>query len=229
MSRPDVPPEEPWELEIHELLSSLPPVEPPEGFLARAVDHRPKYAARLSVAALSSVAVVALAIVGLGLVGDHVAVAPPVRAYDERHQVAAGLGGGTGRVEDLVFERISEPAEMVDVPAEFQPLGMHRDGELVQLVYEHDDRPVSIFVQPGSVDWDRLPAGGLTRVGDRPVWIDARRRLVVVEAGAYVVCVVGVEVDEVLRQMRPDPPDEVTPGDRLKSLAREVARQAGFP
>jgi hypothetical protein len=228
--RPSDPgPEEPWEREIHELLSSLPPVDPPDGFLARAIDHRPKYAGRLSVSALASVAMVTLVIVGLGLVGDPTSVAPAVPNLTDRHLgVVAGLSGAA-REEGPTFELIPDPPEVVDPPAEFRPMGLRRDGDLVQLVYERGGEPVSIFVQPGSVDWGQLPPDGMSRIGDRPVWTDVERRLVIVEAGGHVVCVLGVEVDEALEMMRSTDRDEVTVGDRLRALARDVARQAGFP
>jgi hypothetical protein len=230
VTAPDLPPEEPWEDEIHELLASLPPVDPPEGFLQRAVDHRPKYAARLSATALASVAVAALVIVGLGLVGDPASVAPAVRTLNGHHAgITAGLGSGDRSAEALTFERIGDTSAVIEVPGEFEPMGLRRVGEVVHLVYQHEGEPVSVFVQPGTVAWDRLPPEGLGRLGDRPVWVDAERSLVVLESGRYVVAIVGIDVDEALATMRVSPPDDVSLGDRFRALAREVARQAGFP
>lgn len=60
--------EEPWEFQIAGMLGSLAPVEPPDGFLTRAVDHRPRFAGRTLVGlGLSSVVLVAVVVAAGGL------------------------------------------------------------------------------------------------------------------------------------------------------------------
>lgn len=222
------PGEEPWEREIHELLSSLPMVDPPEGFLQRAIDHRPKYAGRLSLLAVTSVVAATLGLVGFGVVGDRQAVAPAVPALAARHgQVVAGLGPG-GRGGAARFEPVEETAP-VALPAGFQAREARRDGDLVQVVYDHAGQKVSVFAQRGSVSWDRLPPAGLGKLHGKPVWSDAARRIVIVESGPYVVVVVGLDVDRAKDLLRDTEPERVSAGDRVRALAREVARQAGFP
>ena len=49
-------PEEPWEADVGALLGALPPVDPPEGFIASALDHRPLYAGRIVVGLLGGFA-----------------------------------------------------------------------------------------------------------------------------------------------------------------------------
>ncbi len=76
--------DEPWEQEVAGLLGRLPPVEPPAGFLARAVDHRPLHAGR------TVVLLAALAAAGLGVT---VAVQPtPAPADDVVTAPADGAG-----------------------------------------------------------------------------------------------------------------------------------------
>jgi hypothetical protein len=218
-------PEEPWEQQIHELLAGLPPVDPPEGFIGRAVDHRPKYACRLSVLALASVTAVTVVIVGLGLVGDPERVAPSVPALATRHvQVGASVVPGFDRGPGSV-----EVAEVAALPRTFRPVATLRDGDLVQYVYDRDGQPVSVFVQPGAVSWESLPADGLVEHGDGWVWADTERRVVVLEIGAAAVAVVGLDVDEALVFLGGEPRAEVGAGQRLHALVSEVARQAGFP
>ena len=53
-------PDEPWELDVAAALRGLPAVEPPAGFIDRAVDHRPLHAGRFAAA------LVAVALVGVG-------------------------------------------------------------------------------------------------------------------------------------------------------------------
>lgn len=229
---PATPPEEPWEREIHDLLSSLPPVDPPDGFLQRAIDHRPKYAARMSAAAVATVVGVTLAVVGFGLVGDPTPVAPPVGSLTERHaQAAAGFGATALADQAPLFEPVADPdgRELLELPVPFELEAALRHGEVVQLLYTDGAELVSVFLQRGAVQWDQLPAGGRQRAGERPVWVDRRDPTVVFEAGGFVVCVVGMDVDRALELLRQAPEDPVTLTDRLGALAREVARQAGFP
>lgn len=230
MTTSDLSPEEPWESQVHELLAGLPPVDPPEGFIQRAIDHRPKYAGRLTALAAASVSATAVAIVGLGLVGDRAAVAPPVPILAARHlEVGAGVLLGSTSGTGPAFEPVEAAPGVPDLPPTFRLLGAVRDGDVVQAVYEYDGRPVSVFAQPGRVSWGDLPADGLVQVDGRTVWSDEARRMVVLEVGPDVVAVVGLDVTDAVDLLGGEPADEITVGDRLRSLAGEVARQAGFP
>lgn len=67
MSHEPTPAEEPWERDVAAALGRLPAVEPPTGFLERAVDHRPLHAGRVLAVLL------ALSLSGIGLsmrIGD---------------------------------------------------------------------------------------------------------------------------------------------------------------
>ena len=223
------PGEEPWEQDIHELLASLPVVEPPDGFLQRAVDHRPKYAGRLTAVAAAGVAATTLALVGLGLVGDPAAVAPTVPALTQRHtQVLAGMGPLAPTPRGATFERVDDPAP-VALPRDFEPQASMRDGDVVQIVYRHGGRTISLFAERGTIDWTRLPAEGLGQLDGRSVWSDADRRIVILQAGSHAVAIVGMDVEEAMELLRHEEPDEVSVGDRFRALTRDVARQAGFP
>lgn len=222
-------PEEDWEAAVARALSSLPPVDPPQGFLRRAMDHRPKYAARLSAASMALVLASAGAVVALGLVGDPTPVDPAVPALRERHvRVAAGPGSGGGS-GDTTFEPVDESGAVVTLPAEFEPKGRLADDQLSQVLYDHHGQVVSVFVQPGTVSWDDLPAEGILERDGRRVWIDRPNRIVVLEVSSHVVAVVGLDPDRVVALLHDEPRGEVTAGDRLRALAREVSRQAGFP
>ena len=229
MSTGEVWPEEDWEATVARALSSLPPVDPPQGFLQRAIDHRPKYAARLSAASLALVVVSAAAVVTLGLVGDPASVAPAVPVLRDRHvRVAAGPGFGGGG-DDTTFEAVDESGPVVTLPAEFEPKGRLRDDEVLHVLYDHHGQVVSVFIQPGSVSWDEMPEDGILERGGRPVWVDRRSRVVILEVSSHVVTVVGLDPDRVVALLSGEPETRVTAGDRLRALAREVSRQAGFP
>jgi hypothetical protein len=220
-------PEEPWELEIHELLAGLPPVDPPEGFIARAIDHRPKYAGRLTLLALASVVAATAAIVALGLVDPRVAVSPPLDALTARHLLFTPVGSDGEAMGSVLVDR--DLFDPVTAPRLLEPVGAAASGELRHWVFDHGGQQVSVFVQPGRVAWETLPPDGLRRDGDRPMWVDDVERVVVLEVGDDAVTVVGLEPAEAVAVLA----DRRAPGvglvDRLRALAAEVARQAGFP
>lgn len=66
----DMFPDEPWEAEISSLLSGLGPIEPPPGFIDRAIDHRPLFAGRSLVGLLIAAAVSFGATFALGAFGE---------------------------------------------------------------------------------------------------------------------------------------------------------------
>lgn len=66
----DVFPDEPWEADIANMLSSLGPVEPPPGFIDQAIDHRPLFAGRSMVGLLAAAAVIFGATFALGAFGQ---------------------------------------------------------------------------------------------------------------------------------------------------------------
>lgn len=182
---------------------------------------------------MATVVGMTLAVVGFGLIGDPTPVAPPVGSLTERHaRAAAGFGASALAEEEApLFEPVADPDGhgLLELPVPFQLEAALRHGEVIQLLYTDGDDVVSVFLQRGAIEWGELPAEGRQRAGDRPVWVDRRDPTVVFEAGGFVVCVVGMDVDRALDLLGQAPADPVTLSDRLTALAREVARQAGFP
>jgi hypothetical protein len=98
-------------------------------------------------------------------------------------------------------------------------------------VYGHQGGIVSVFMQPGPVDWTGFRAGGRTELDGRPVWTDPANRTLVFEAGRWAVTLMGLDIEEGRQLVArfPEPSRSVSAGDRLRALVRDVARQAGFP
>lgn len=68
---PDAPfPDEPWEVQISELLGRLSMVEPPSGFIEQAIDHRPLFAGRSLVGLTVAAAVLFAGSFALGAFGQ---------------------------------------------------------------------------------------------------------------------------------------------------------------
>ena len=139
MSRDDqvepVPPaDEPWEEEVASALAALPSVEPPAGFLAHALDHRPLYAGRTLLALVAGV-VAAIALTLGGDLTERTAVVVDVSAFsatlaandvapgdgdpatggpDGDGQGGAGVGAGTPnqleRLVDAMVRQLGFPA-----------------------------------------------------------------------------------------------------------------------
>lgn len=64
--------------------------------------------------------------------------------------------------------------------------------DLTAVVYGDGESTVSVYEQPGRLDWDGLPTGRIRQIGSRMVWIRSSMPLVMVtEIGHLVVTVVS--------------------------------------
>jgi hypothetical protein len=103
--------EEPWEGEVSAALGALPAVEPPEGFMVAALDHRPLHAGRVMVGLVATVVVLfAATMVGgitvrsLGVDASAVTAtvtATEVRPSDDGAVPGTGSEGGAEEGEEL--------------------------------------------------------------------------------------------------------------------------------
>lgn len=228
--------EEPWEHEIAALLGSLPPVDPPPGFLDAAIDHRPLYAARTALGALVACGVLAVGVVGLGVFGPD-RVTPSVEQLVTRHAEIEAATRGTTRlpIEALVETPAEADTEVLpdgfELPEGFEhtlgagatDLGGH---DLRQAIYRHGDETVSIFTLPGRVDFDDL-GGEKVRWFDNDVraWIDEEAEVLVVEAQDSVLVVVGLppaKMTLIIDEARPNR------SHRLRDAVAEITAQLGF-
>ncbi len=207
--------EEAWEAEVTDLLGGLPFVDPPPGLIDDALNHRPLYAGR-TLAGLAALAVLSLgAFVGLGDVdfggvdGDF--VVPPVADLVAQHDATAGdvagsdllnpaLGFTIGSGNDAVqIEPIpdQDASNAASLPEGFERQATFAGSELEQQVFASTDGAASIFIQPGSVDFDQLPAAGRTTIEGVAAWTDPSTDTVVVQAADATVTIVGLDAAEV--------------------------------
>lgn len=218
------PNEEPWEADIGAMLRGLPQVEPPDGFIDQALDHRPLWAGRTTgaLALASVVAVVAIVVSGADA---RTTVSPQIDELAQRHTtVQAGVLGPA--TDELDF-RIDSP---VALPEGFERTLNLAAEDLQQAVYNRDDdTSVSVFVQDGSVQWESLDQDGLASIDGQQAWIDEEQEVVVVEAAGSTVVIVGLSPDEVGEVLATVPPADRSFGARLGELVDVVTRQLGFP
>jgi hypothetical protein len=155
--------------------------------------------------AFVGVAAVGLAALGLTSAVLHPEVAPDVGAITAVH-LSAESAGGEGAPSDPVMATAVPGMRPVDrvgrlyaappaVLGSHARLSLHAvyDGDdLVFAVYRDGLAVVSVFEQPGRLDWRSLPDGETRRVGARPVWVGRGAPVVMVtEVGDLVVTVVA--------------------------------------
>ena len=222
--------EEAWEAEVAALLGDLPPVEPPPGFLVRAIEHRPLFAGRtvLGLAALASVAFVVTA--GSG-VFDPASVVPAVDSLAARHSdAAAGLSAGSN-VVDTEYESVEDAAgPPVSLPDDFKPNGEFATDELRQSVFATgDDEAISVFSQRGRIDWSKLPAGEIETVEGTRAWTDPVGEVAVFEAEDSAVTIVGMSAPDLATVLDGVSGSSSGLVDKARNVAVSLSAELGFP
>ncbi len=223
MTASDFLPEEDWESDISALLGGLPNVAPPDGFITEALDHRPLHAGRL-VAGLGAAVFVAFGVaIGLGGFGQS-SVVPELSALNAQHAAASagGLGTASYDSDDESADDAVEVAPNLDLQARIV-----REEDLRQAVYDVGGDQVSIFSQPGVVDFDELPSGTIITIEGVTAWEAADDNVVVLQTADYAVTIIGLEPAEVERAIA-DIPGQGTAA-AVGRLVNEFTSQLGFP
>ncbi len=223
--------EEPWEREIQDLLGSLPSIEPPQGFIAKALNRRPLFAGRLGL----SFAVAAIGVVGASLAtgwfGPH-EVVPELASITQQHEMSsANLLGGLSTVSSPLFEAVdSEDATTpVTLPSSWARAASYSSDDLTQALYAEGDEAVSVFAERGRVAWGGMSESGRTTINGYPAWVDPDEKIVVLQAANSVVTVVGLTPDEVANLLGdlPDEPEGLW--NTALDVANGLATSVGFP
>lgn len=179
--------------EARSLLRALPAVDASpviEGFLAR---HRRAIRLGAGFVAAASLVLVAL---GLTAATDRRTFAPDVAALAASHQA--------GTQEDMAGMEASTRAYVAPPGLIGSAVSLSRheiwDGtDLAAVVYRDGGIDLSVFQQPGRLDWDRLPPGDVSPVGDGAVWFGPGAPVVAVtQRGDLVVTVVSADRAAVL-------------------------------
>lgn len=228
-------PEESWEAEIGALLGALPEVDPPEGFIAAAIDHRPLWAMRTMLALIGAVVVATAASLAVG--GGEGTIIPAVEDLTERHlQATARLEDGDGGDDaaDPVAAPSNGATDRTGASGSLLSQGYVRAetvdaDDLRQAVYARDGDVVSVFEVAGELAWDELPPAGRTTVGDTPAWVDEQEAVTIVQTEDGVVAIVGVAPGEVAELIDDLPTRSTSLLRRAEELATAITVQLGFP
>lgn len=231
--------EEAWESDIQQLLDDLPMVDPPEGFIAQAIDHRPIFAGRSMVLA-ALVSILALALVSTTDLFAEETLVPDLEALLSRHSATeAGLLGtviptgsddGTENVFELLDNGDAVDRSGVVLPTEFEWEASFQVERLRQLVFAHGDGPVSVFHEPGRVNFSELPREGLTDIEGVVAWSDPRRGVVVFQTPDSAVTIIGLSpamLPQVASTMEAG--SALSLPERLGRRLNRVTSELGFP
>ena len=172
---------------VKDSLAALPDVEP-VGDLRPAVQpirtkrHTPKIAA--AAAAVAAVAAAWLLVFVFASGVDRIPAVPNVEQLAVAHA-------------DPTFTPM--PPNEVDTPAPASIDGMDRAGvfqqdEVVQVRYSDGAHAISVFHQPGEIEWDSMPGHGeMMMMDDQPAWhgVVDRMDVFVVQRGELMVTIVA--------------------------------------
>lgn len=230
-----IEPEEDWEASISAMLSGLGPVDPPDGFIASAINHRPLYAGRATLG-LGSLALFTLALaVGMGGLRS-TGVVPQVESLAEQHSLVAASFFSPFQGESLPTTDDGNPDDLIarlpkmKLPSGLEPKAFFEGADFQQALFsgsEAGNDAVSIFHQRGLVDFSKLPAEGLQMIEDVPAWVDTEQSITVLQAKDEAVTIVGLSPDEVADVVRSVPRPNL--GDKLTEAINTITSHLGFP
>lgn len=173
--------------EARALLRSLPTVDATpviEGFLSR---HRALI--RLGAGFVGAASIVLLAL-GLTAATHHEDVVPDVERLVDAH--VAGAVDDMDGVDRKEHSPYVAPAGLLGSAVSLSRHAVYDGADLGAAVYRDGALVLSVYQQPGRLDWDRLPPGRTEAVAGRPVWFRPGRPVVAVaEKGDLVVTVVS--------------------------------------
>lgn len=225
-------PEEDWEASISSMLANLPPVDPPDGFMAGAMNHRPLYAGRASLG-LGAASLLGMALaIGLGGLRSS-PVVPQVDSMARQHSLAtasffAPFQNDSAPVSEDPEQILAQLPE-VKLPSGLEPKASFVGADFRQELFAGSagGDTVSIFHQPGLVDFDKLPILGLREIEGIPAWVDTEQSITVIQAKDEAVTIVGLSADEVASVVRSVP--RAGPIDKLAEALNTITSHLGFP
>jgi hypothetical protein len=211
---------------VRAAVRGLPAVEPPTPLTLR--QRRSRRPVR-SFAMASLAAAAAVVILAATFTPVAETLAPPLDRFVERHEAMASEPSSGGFVPMPLDEMASMPR-----PAGFEPMALYAAPDAHQLVLSDGDATVSVFEQPGRVDWASLPEGGeMMMMGDDQAWHGTGEtgEVVVVERDGQVLTVVSGEPADAVMTVADEMPTSQrrSLADRVGDAMRELARTFGYP
>ena len=175
---------------------------------------------------ISAVATAAFLGVVLGTNGFSASVSPSIDSVVAAHTSAlpnpAGLILSNGDAGDMPMP--AEPAGMTLVHVDHQ-------GNVRHAKYTDGVQEVSVFAEPGRVDWDAMPPGDRFELNGRPAWHGSSDGydVVVLQRGRNVFTIVAEASEEMMDMGESMTTDEATSvSDRLSDAADSLVQVFGL-
>ena len=157
------------------------------------------------------------------------AVTPSIDSAVAAHALIPSVGGEMDAME-------MDDSMSTDMPAEagqsMYLVHLEQVGHGVHAVYSDGEQRVSVFSEPGRVDWNALPDGDRVEVSGSPAWhgtVD-EFEIVVLERGRRVYIIVAEPTPEVVMDAVGEsmPADEPSVMDRVRDAAHDVTTVFGL-
>ncbi len=178
------------------LLRSLPAVTPRQPLVVAgdplAAATRARRRARLRRLATATLAAAAawLVVLSVGVRVGRLPVVPDIAQLRAQHASAAPLDG----FAPMSSAELDDPAVLADIGHDMVLSGLFQRDDLVHARYSDGVHAVSVFHEPGEVNWDAMGGDGqVTMMSEGPVWtgeIDGND-VVVTERGDLVVTIIA--------------------------------------
>ncbi len=176
------------------LLRGLPDVAPKKALtelvVSPAAPQRRPRSSKLAMA-VAGVAAVWLVVLTIGVSIGSLPVVPDVDQLAVQH---AGAATNMDFVPMTADQMADDPAVMPDIGDGMNQAAIFQADDVVQVLYSDGSHDVSVFHQPGTLDWDALPEDGETvMMDDGPVWMGSTNdvEVLVTQRGDLVVTVVA--------------------------------------
>lgn len=146
---------------------------------------------KVMVSAIGAVAAALLVVVGVGATLDPMPVAPSVEEFASAHM---GTGDAMGDFDDMDADTMDDPAVLASLGDGMDRLAVYARDDLVRTVYSDGSHEMSVFHEPGVVDWEGLPSDGeMVEDGAVKTWTGVRDDTVVAvaERGDLMIVVVA--------------------------------------
>ncbi len=177
----------------------------------------------------SGLAFVGVVLFVLGLLAvtasvSHPRVVPDVAALVVAHEGGAHASMEGMRLVDDGGSRYAAPAVVGALADPLERTAIYDGPDLTGVVYDGADGRVTVFEQPGRVDWDDLPSGASLRIGARRAWQREGTPVVVVtEIGDLTVTLVAEDrrrIEQVVETL--DAPRRTSTVDRVHDSCQRL-------
>ncbi len=183
----------------------------------------------------TGLAFVGVVLVVLGLLAvtasvAHPRIVPEIDALVAAHEATTHAALEGMRPVDQGGSRYATPVVLGTPDHLLERTAVYDGPDLTAALYVGDAGEITLFEQPGRVDWDRLPAGSTVRLGARRAWVRAGTPVVVVtEIGDLAVTLVSDDrrrIESVIQTI--EAPRRTSTGERVHDSCQRLMEIFAF-